>query len=122
MDADDASQPAERRRWKRIPLTIPLFIRRMGPYGRELIEFATALNVSAGGVLLASRHDVACGETVLLEVPRPIKEPQFSGVQRSIKAIIVRSICTRHYFLLGMQFEPPLLPESDLNTPETPSN
>jgi hypothetical protein len=98
MGADDASQSAERRRWKRIPLTIPLFIRRTGPNGHELIEFATALNVSAGGVLLASRHDVACCETVLLEVPRPIKEPQFSGVQRSIKAIIVRSIRTRHYF------------------------
>jgi PilZ domain len=109
MDAGHASQSVERRRWNRIPLTIPLFIRRTRPDGRTFIEFATALNVSAGGVLLASRHDVTCGEVVLLEVPRPIREAPLSGVQTSFTAITLRSRPTRHYFLLGMQFEPPLL-------------
>ena len=102
----------ERRRWNRIPLTIPLFVRRTDPNGRQLIEFATALNVSAGGVLLALRHDLGYGEMVLLEIPTPIGRPSISNVRTSFKAITLRSIPTRYYFLSGMQFEHPLLPEA----------
>src|SRR5215472_5802644 len=120
MDADNASQSVERRQWKRIPLTIPLFVRRTDPNGRELIEFATALNVSAGGLLLASRHSLDCGEKVLLEIPAPIGSSAISSVRTSFMAITLRSIPTRYYFLSGMQFEHSLLPETDLDTPETP--
>jgi len=104
----------ERRRWDRLALTIPFFIRRTLPDGQELIEFATALNVSAGGVLLASRHDLDCGEMVSLEIPRPVAQSQLYEVRTSLKAMTLRSIPTRHYFLLGMQFDPPLLVEADV--------
>jgi len=113
-DLSESVAQTERRRWDRLPLTIPFFIRRTLPNGQESIEFATALNVSAGGVLLASRHDVGCGEMVSLEIPRPIAQPQLSEVRTSLKAITLRSVPTRHYFLLGMQFDPPLLAEADL--------
>ena len=99
----------ERRHWDRLPLTIPLFIRRTYPNGRELIEFATGLNISAGGVLLASRHDVDCGERVSLEIPKPVSKRELFGAATFFKAKTVRSIPTRHYFLLGMQFESALV-------------
>jgi len=99
----------ERRRRVRLSLTIPLFMRRVECDGRELIEFASGLNLSAGGVLLASRHDVACGEMVSLEIPKPVKKLELFGALTCFKAITVRSIRTRHYFLLGMQFESALV-------------
>ena len=95
----------ERRHWDRLPLTIPLFIRQTYSDGREFLEFATGLNISAGGVLLASRHDMECGEMVSLEIPRPVSNRELFRAPASFKATTVRSIPTRHYFLLGMQFD-----------------
>jgi hypothetical protein len=46
----------ERRKWPRLPLAIPVFVRSRDDNGKELLEFATALNVSAGGMLLAVRR------------------------------------------------------------------
>jgi len=42
---------SERRAWSRLPLPIPLFVRSRDSKGKDLLEFATALNVSAGGPL-----------------------------------------------------------------------
>jgi hypothetical protein len=55
------------------------------------------------------RHDVPCGETVGLEIPRPIIRVEFFQALTSFKATILRSIPTRHYFSLGMQFESALI-------------
>jgi hypothetical protein len=43
----------ERRKWPRLPLAIPIFVRSREDNGKETLEFATALNVSAGGALVA---------------------------------------------------------------------
>ena len=45
----------ERRKWTRLPLAIPVFVRSRDGKGKEFLEFATALNVSAGGMLVAIR-------------------------------------------------------------------
>jgi len=42
----------ERRSWPRLPLAIPVFVRSRDEKGKEFLEFATALNVSAGGALI----------------------------------------------------------------------
>jgi hypothetical protein len=44
--------PQERRRWKRLSLAIPVFVRGISGPGKELVEFCTLLNESAGGALL----------------------------------------------------------------------
>jgi len=41
----------ERRKWPRLSLAIPVFVRSRDERGKDLLEFATALNVSAGGFL-----------------------------------------------------------------------
>ena len=95
----------ERRRWVRLSLTIPSFMRQIDCDGRELIEFATGLNISAGGVLLASRHDMPCGEMVGLDIPKPVIRVEFFEALTSFRATVLRLLPSRHYFLLGMQFE-----------------
>ncbi len=47
---------AERRGWDRLPISIPFFVRGTSASGEEFLEFATALNLSAGGLLLATRR------------------------------------------------------------------
>ena|SRR5437870_5831567 len=51
-----ATQPVpERRRWVRLSLAIPVFVRGVNGQGKEFLEFCTLLNESAGGALLAMR-------------------------------------------------------------------
>ena len=59
----------ERRKWPRLPLAIPVFVRSRDDKGKEFLEFATALNVSAGGMLLAVRKGLPAAAEVLLEIP-----------------------------------------------------
>lgn len=102
---------AERRRWSRLPLALPVFVRARDNRGRELLEFATALNISAGGVLLASRRELPRPASICLEIPSaPVPE----GVQvphgiRVFKARLVRDLPAGrgHYF--GFKFTRPLL-------------
>src|SRR5664279_4843495 len=98
----------ERRRWDRFSLTIPFFVRTTDRNGREFLEFSTALNVSAGGILLASRHDFDCGTRVSLDIPTPIWPIHVPRTGTLLQEKVLRSVPTRHYFLLGLQFESPL--------------
>src|SRR5256885_9174410 len=57
----------ERRKWPRLALAIPVFVRSRDEKGKEFLEFATALNVSAGGALVAVRRALPAAAQVLLE-------------------------------------------------------
>ena len=59
----------ERRKFQRLPLSIPVFVRGIDEAGKEFLEFATALNISAGGVLLATRRSLPKSASVALEIP-----------------------------------------------------
>ena len=59
----------ERRKWARLPLAIPVFVRSRDGKGKEFLEFATALNVSAGGMLVAIRRVLPAVAQIQLEIP-----------------------------------------------------
>jgi hypothetical protein len=101
----------ERRHWDRLSISVPLFVRGTNPNGETFLEFATALNLSAGGALVAVRHDLDCGSAVSLEMPQSIIQPQLPRAATRFHAKVLRSLPTRHYFLLGLQFDRPLVPE-----------
>jgi hypothetical protein len=61
-------------------LAIPVFVRSRDEKGREFLEFATALNISAGGMLVAV-----------------------------MRAKMLRMSHTEGYHLLGLKFSRPLL-------------
>jgi len=101
---------AERRGWERLPISIPFFVRGTSASGEEFLEFATALNLSAGGVLLATRRYMDPGTQLSLEIPVALANK--SQLPRSIsqlKATVLRCTADRQYFLLGLQFHEPLL-------------
>jgi hypothetical protein len=96
----------ERRKWQRLPLAIPLFIRCRDENGKDVLEFATALNVSAGGMLVAVRRMLPASAHYSLEIPgAPIPNanilPQPS---RLLRARRVRVVHAKDYHLVGLKF------------------
>ena len=101
---------AERRQWDRLPLAIPFFVRGRKGSGEEFLEFATALNLSAGGVLLATRRYLDPGTEISLEVPISlVNKAQLPRSVSLLHATVLRCTADRQYFLLGLQFREPLL-------------
>ena len=109
---------AERRKWQRLPLSIPVFVRGIEPSGRKFIEFATALDISVGGALLAIQRHLPEGSKIMLEIPsNPIPRSKDKN-QKSLSAKLVRVTHSEQGQLLGLKFQKPLL--SGLTSPEAP--
>ena len=101
---------AERRGWERLPISIPFFVRGKSANGEEFLEFATALNLSAGGVLLAARRYMDPGSEITLEIPVALaNKAQLPRSVSLLQATVLRCTADRQYFLLGIQFRESLL-------------
>jgi hypothetical protein len=100
----------ERRKHQRLPLSIPVFVRGVYQDGREFLEFATALNISAGGILLATRRSLPRSTSLSLEIPVAPLPPNTISPQsvRSLKAKLVRITHGERCHLLGLKFNRPL--------------
>ena len=109
----------ERRRWPRLPLAIPVFVRGCDAKGVEFLEFATALNVSAGGMLLAVRRILPSSAHIDLEIPSaPVTATPFlPKASRNLRAKALRTTPVQGYCLLGLKFSRPLLYESNSRKP-----
>jgi len=101
----------ERRNWPRLPLAIPVFIRSKDGDGKELLEFATALNVSAGGALVAIRRSLPLSAQVLLEIPSAplLSTADLPPAARNLRARSVWSTRAEGYQLAGLKFSHALL-------------
>ena len=100
----------ERRKWDRLPISIPFFTRGNKPNGDEFLEFATALNFSAGGALLAIRRYLDPGTNIKLEIPVAlINKAQLPRSVSLLHAKVLRCTPDRQCFLLGLEFQTPLL-------------
>jgi hypothetical protein len=100
----------ERRKWPRLPLAIPVFVRSRDDKGREFLEFATALNVSAGGMLVATRRVIPDVAQIRLEIPSaPVAAlAQSPRSSRTLRAKTLRTTPAEGYYLLGLKFSRPL--------------
>lgn len=94
------------RRWERIALAFPVFVHGTDPSGKNLLEFGTALNVSAGGLLVALKN-VPSEKDVTIEIPAPpgfYPENSFT----TIESTIVRTQAAEKHVYIGLQFKTPL--------------
>ncbi len=97
---------ADKRKWQRIPIAIPVFIRGVDLHGNEFLEFATALNISAGGALVATRRQLPRSSRLSLEipvapVPRAMSLPKSA---RKLRATLVRVNMEEGFQLWGLKF------------------
>jgi len=101
----------ERRKWTRLPLAIPVFVRSRDDKGKEFLEFATAVNVGAGGMLVAMRRSLPASSQVLLEIPSaPLAAlASMRHASRSLRAKALRTSHAEGYYLMGLKFSRPLL-------------
>jgi PilZ domain len=100
----------ERRTWDRLPLAVPVFVRSHGENGKDYLEFATAVNISAGGALVVVHRPLRLLAQVSLEIPSaPLAAvapvPKSS---RNLHAKVVHVTHEEGYHLLGMKFSQPL--------------
>ena len=104
----------DRRKWMRLPLAIPVFVRSRDEKGKEFLEFATALNIGAGGALVAVRRALPHSAQVLLEIPSaPLAAAAtLPRASRTLRAKAVRVTHAEGYYLLGLKFSRPLLNHS----------
>jgi PilZ domain len=97
------------RRWQRLSIAFPVFVHGTDSTGRSVLEFGTAINVSAGGALIAVKRPPSDKE-IVLEMPVP---PGFVSnspeTHRMIEGRIVRSQLGSHHTYLGLEFKRPLL-------------
>jgi len=109
----------ERRKWPRLPLAIPVFVRSRDGKGKEFLEFATALNVSAGGMLLATRRPLPAIAQIRLEIPSaPVASQALQPrASRTLRARALRSTPEDGYYLLGLKFSRPLQLSSRAQAP-----
>jgi hypothetical protein len=110
---------AERRRWPRLPLAIPVFVRSRAESDKEFLEFATALNVSAGGMLVAVRRSVPSAAQVSLEIPSaPLGAlADLPTVTRNLRAKVLRTQHGEGYNLVALKFLRPLLNRASVKPP-----
>jgi hypothetical protein len=110
----------ERRKWSRLPLAIPVFVRSHDKNGKDLLEFATALNISATGALLAVRRSLPLSSQVLLEIPS-VPLASTTDLPKSCRNLRAKTMWITHaetYQLVGLRFAQPLL---NHNGPRTPA-
>ena len=98
------------RKWARLQLSIPVFVRSRDGQGKESLEFATAVNISAGGALVVARHSLPKSAAVSLEIPSaPISYTK--GIPPTSRVIRAKAVWVNHeddYHLLGLKFLRPL--------------
>ena len=101
----------ERRKWARLPLAIPVFVRSREKGGKEWLEFATALNVSATGALVAVRPSLTLSAQVSLEIPC-VPLASTAALPKSCRILRARTVWITHgatFQLVGLRFSQPLL-------------
>ncbi|HXZ39829.1 MAG TPA: PilZ domain-containing protein [Terriglobales bacterium] len=99
------------RKWERLPLAVPVFVRSKNGDDKELLEFATALNVSAGGALVAVRRSLPLSSQVLLEIPSAplVSAVSLPKTSRNLQARVVWATHAEGYQLVGVKFSHALL-------------
>jgi hypothetical protein len=104
----------ERRSWQRLPLAIPVFIRAADRHGNEFRELTCAIDISAGGALVAVRHDLKVGGRLKLEipcVPMPDTRRQSSRSQ-ILPARVLRSSGADYVRRVALKFTKSLIPST----------
>jgi hypothetical protein len=94
----------------RLHLAIPIFVRSRDAGGNDSLEFATALNISAGGALVAVRRSLPKSAVISLEIPSVPIGPA-SGLPSSSRVLRAKAVWVAHlddYHLLGLKFTRPL--------------
>jgi len=89
---------------------VPLFLRGVDKRGKEFLDFTAALNVSAGGALVVSRHPLGRSARLTIEIPSvPMPANTMPSPIRHLKAKVVRTSAKEIYNVYALRFNRPLV-------------
>ena len=101
---------SKQRRFPRIRLQIPVFLRGQDASGVDFVELTKTLNISASGACIASTHMLRQDQVVHLTIPTP--SPASSGLVPNetppITAKVLRQQAAGELRLFGVEFTKPL--------------
>jgi hypothetical protein len=100
----------ERRRFPRIRLQIPLFVRGTDVYGEQFLELAKTLDISAVGAFLTCPRPLALNEFVTLTIPAPsiTSSALVPSGMAPIQARVKRKQAAGDVHLIGVEFLKPI--------------
>jgi hypothetical protein len=100
----------ERRRFPRIHLQVPLFLRGRDSHGEQFLELAKALDISGLGALITSPKALAMGEFITLTIPAPsiTSSALVPAGMPPIQARVRRQHGAGDIYLVGVEFIKPL--------------
>jgi PilZ domain len=101
---------SESRRWPRLPVAIPVFVRGADKTGKPFLEFTSLLNIGAGGALLVVHQSFPRSSRMVVEIPSPplADLPLSSPFVQRLNSKVVHVSRSGHYDLLGVKFSRPL--------------
>jgi hypothetical protein len=101
-----AVDTSKQRRFPRIRLQIPVFLRAQDASGVDFVELTKTLNISASGACIASTHILRADQVVHLTIPTP--SPASSGLVPNetppITAKVLRQQTAGELRLFGIEF------------------
>lgn len=78
--------------------------------GREFFDYTAALNFSAGGALVISRHPLSRSSKLWIEMPKaPLPKSSVPSSARILKARVVREATKVPYNIYALRFSRPLV-------------
>jgi hypothetical protein len=100
----------ERRRFPRIHLQVPLFIRGKDAYGEQFLELAKTLDVSALGAFMTSPRPLSVNDYVTLTIPAPsiTSSALVPAGMPPIQARVKRQQKAGDVHLVGVEFLKPI--------------
>jgi hypothetical protein len=100
----------ERRRFPRIHLQVPLFVRGKDAQGEQFLELAKALDISALGALVTCPKALGLGDFVTLTIPAPsiTSSALIPNGMPPIQARVRRQQEAGDIYLVGVEFIKPL--------------
>src|ERR1035441_6979850 len=86
----------EERKWARLHLATPVFVRARDGNGKDSLEFATAINISPGGALVVVRRSLPQSAVLSLEIPSAPIGPT-PGLKTSSRVIQAKAVWVTHF-------------------------
>jgi len=93
-----------------LPICVPMFVRWTDDRKRKVLEFATTLNIGAGGVLLAMYRRPPVGTNLSIEIPGAViaSEISLSGSVNHLQAQVLRVEKRANAHFIAAAFATPL--------------
>jgi hypothetical protein len=100
----------EHRRFQRISLQVPLFVRGRDPHGEKFMELAKTLDISAIGAFIACPRALSMNDIVTLTIPAPsiISSGLVPAGMPPIQARAKRQQQAGEVHLVGVEFLKPI--------------